>query len=162
MKKFNTFKLLEGFEHNLKVTQGKGYTPKHKPGYFLVKFLDEDSPQNKFGHSYFGNNKFLKRFSEIIGAELVNRNEQPNDLTEYLAFRTEPGNEIECMKKAETYDFVMDTDLYDEKYYIIFQLFENINDELEDYYEFNMMSDADLNKKLDGIEDIIKEIRKNI
>lgn len=162
MRKFKTFKLSEGFEHNLKVVKEKGYTPKYKPGYFLVRFLDEDSPENKFGHSYTSNNKFLKRFSEIIGAELVNRNEQPNDLTEYLAFRTEPGNEIECMKKAETYDFVLDTELYDEKYYIIFKLFDNINDEMEDYYEFNMMSDADLNKKLDNIEDIIKEIRKII
>lgn len=64
------------------------------------------------------------------------------------------------MKIAETYDFVLDTDLYDEKYYIIFKLFDIINDEMEDYYEFNMMSDADLNKKLDNIEDIIKKLEK--
>ena len=162
MKKFNTFKLNEGFEHNLKIVKEKGYTPKYKPGYFIVRFMDDNSPENKFGLEYINNNKFLKKFADTIGAEIVPKNEQPNDMSDYLAFRTEPDNEIECMKIAESYDFVLDTDLYDQKYYEILGLFEDINEELEDYYEFNMISDGDLNKKLNYIEGIIKEIRKNI
>lgn len=162
MKKFNTFKVIEELEHNINTLKQNGYNPKYKPGYFLIRFIDEDSKENNFGHNFTSNNRFLKRFGEIIGAELAHKDQQTNDLTDYIVYFTKPGSEIECMEKAKSYDFVLDAELYDNKYYVILNLFEKINDELTDYYEFNMLSDDDLNDKLDKIEDIIKEIRENV
>lgn len=164
MDRFNTFKTNEKFEHNLQVIKDKGYTPKYKPGYFIVNFIDSDSRQNKLGIEYKSNIRFLKRFGDEIGAKPLEEDGKiVEDGNDYVIYVTNPGNEIECMKKAETFDFVLDTDLYDEKNYLINDLFQKIEDEiLDNQYEFNMMSDGDLNKLLNRIEDIIKEIRNNI
>lgn len=164
LKSFNSFEINESYKENLERSKSKGYTPKYKPGYFIVLFIDVNSKENKYSINYTDNNRFLKKFGEEIGANiLIEDNRIVEDGNEYNVYVTEPGKEFECMDKAKEYEFVVDVDLYDEKFYIINDLFEDLGNIVnENSYEYNMMSDLELSKLVDNMENIIKKIRKNI
>lgn len=167
----------ESFKSNMKLRRKKGYTAMYKPGFIKVLFIDNDSvamkqyaKKIKFPKrfSYSTDIDFLEDFAEEIGGKLVYPSKS-DEVTKshyetsgsYIIFEVPQGKELDAIKKAEKYGFVIDTDLIDEKGDQMSNILQEVKEELEDLViDVSEISDEEIDDKMDELIDMLNQVKK--
>lgn len=170
-------KTFESFNRNNSMKKEKGYTPRYKRGYIKILFIDNDSNAMrqhlktiKFPRRYSKDIDFLEDFAKEIGAKLVYRTKvdektkhKPESDDNYIIFQVPEGKEEYIIKKAEEFEFVIDTDMIDDKKNEIESLLYLIEDDFTDLRdELNENSDKEIEDKINNIIKKLINIKKII
>lgn len=163
--------IFENFERNTDLRKEKNYNPIFKPGYIKVAFMDNDpvkQGKEKFPRAYTTDSGFLEKFGEEIGAKMMWDDKHKHGpmyddpiTMYYVVFKTKVGDELNAIKKAEEFDFVIDADLYDEKQEVMSSIMTSIKDGvLELVDELTEISDEDCSQRIDELIKKLKELKE--